>query len=144
MIYAKIENGEITRFPYSIEDLRKENPNVSFPKVLNEDDLETFGVVKVKLLARPPTNTLTQVLYRKNPELVNGEWVVGWTVETRPDAEFSVRRFRNSLLKDSDWTQGKDIPDEFSAAWATYRQELRDLTNNENWPNVAFPSPPTI
>lgn len=144
MIYAKIENGEVTRFPYSIEELRKENPNVSFPRKLNDDDLEAFGVVEVKLLTRPPVNNLTQLITRKNPELVNGEWVVGWTVETRPDAEDSVRRFRNNLLKDSDWTQGKDIPDGISGAWATYRQELRDLSSKEEWPNVAFPAPPSI
>jgi len=26
--YAKIENGEVIKYPYSIEDLRIDNPNV--------------------------------------------------------------------------------------------------------------------
>ena len=39
---------------------------------------------------------------------------------------------RNNKLKDSDWTQLPDSPlsDSKKAEWATYRQALRDLTNN--------------
>ena len=39
---------------------------------------------------------------------------------------------RNSLLAGSDWTQMPDSPltTEQQAAWATYRQELRDITDN--------------
>lgn len=44
----------------------------------------------------------------------------------------NVRRQRNHLLASSDWTQLMDSPlDEFERnAWAAYRQELRDLTDN--------------
>ena len=39
---------------------------------------------------------------------------------------------RNALLKESDWTQIPDSPltTEQQAVWATYRQELRDITDN--------------
>ena len=52
---------------------------------------------------------------------------------------------RDLLLADSDWTQGADSPlsEEDKAAWATYRQELRDLPSAEGFPNVAFPTPPS-
>ena len=41
-----------------------------------------------------------------------------------------IRNKRNELLKESDWTQVNDCPlsDSKKAEWATYRQELRDLT----------------
>ena len=41
-----------------------------------------------------------------------------------------IRNKRNELLKESDWTQVNDspLPDSKKAEWATYRQELRDLT----------------
>jgi len=50
---------------------------------------------------------------------------------------------RNGLLKDSDWTQVPDAPVD-AAAWATYRQQLRDLPANTTDPrNVAWPEPPS-
>ena len=41
-----------------------------------------------------------------------------------------IRNKRNELLKESDWTQAIDspLPDIKKEEWATYRQELRDLT----------------
>lgn len=46
--------------------------------------------------------------------------------------EFELRRIRNALLRDSDWTQFNDSPmsEEQKQAWAVYRQALRDLPNN--------------
>jgi len=43
-----------------------------------------------------------------------------------------LRAIRNDLLKSSDWTQMPDSPlnGEQKGAWATYRQELRDLPEN--------------
>jgi hypothetical protein len=45
-----------------------------------------------------------------------------------------VRNLRNSLLKDSDWTQIPDSPLSVEAKqqWAQYRQSLRDLPNTYN------------
>jgi hypothetical protein len=51
----------------------------------------------------------------------------------------AIRTQRNKRLKESDWTQVADAPVD-KAAWATYRQALRDITeqagfpNNINWP----------
>ena len=45
------------------------------------------------------------------------------------DGDFrDIRRSRNSLLRDSDWTQlpGGPLTDGKKAEWDTYRQELRD------------------
>lgn len=56
-----------------------------------------------------------------------------------------VRAERNALLTASDWTQVADAPlsDEQKAAWAVYRQELRDVTDQEGFPfNVTFPQQP--
>lgn len=42
-----------------------------------------------------------------------------------------LRRRRNKLLAESDWTQANDSPltDNEKQSWATYRQALRDVTN---------------
>jgi hypothetical protein len=49
------------------------------------------------------------------------------------------RTTRDKLLADTDWTQMNDSPltNEAKTAWATYRQELRDLTDSDAWPNLA-------
>jgi hypothetical protein len=48
------------------------------------------------------------------------------------------RKTRNDLLTDSDWTQMNDSPltNEEKTAWATYRQELRDISDLDAWPNL--------
>jgi hypothetical protein len=50
-----------------------------------------------------------------------------------------LRFNRNDLLRSSDWTQMNDSPlsNEQKTAWATYRQELRDITDLDAWPNLA-------
>jgi hypothetical protein len=58
----------------------------------------------------------------------------------------SVRQQRGEKLKDSDWTQVADAlldaPVD-KAAWATYRQALRDVTGQEGFPwAITWPEQP--
>lgn len=56
--------------------------------------------------------------------------------------EAEVRSERNALLSLSDWTQVADAPVNKSA-WATYRQALRDITQQSGFPNnVIWPTKP--
>jgi hypothetical protein len=49
---------------------------------------------------------------------------------------------RNELLAASDWTQVIDAPVD-QAVWATYRQELRDITTQPGFPeNIIWPMQP--
>jgi ABC-type Fe3+-hydroxamate transport system substrate-binding protein len=53
-----------------------------------------------------------------------------------------IRAQRNLLLATCDWTQVADAPAD-QAAWASYRQELRDITSQPGFPaNVVWPEPP--
>lgn len=53
-----------------------------------------------------------------------------------------IRTKRNALLQQSDWTQVADAPVD-QAAWATYRQALRDVTTQEGFPEaVVWPIAP--
>lgn len=55
-----------------------------------------------------------------------------YTDKNAPALMVYIREKRNRKLLDSDWTQSADSPlsDSKKAEWATYRQALRDLTNN--------------
>ena len=57
----------------------------------------------------------------------------------------AIRQKRNDLLTKSDWTQipGSPLTDEQKAAWATYRQQLRDLAIDGSCPlDFVWPTPP--
>ena len=56
--------------------------------------------------------------------------------------EDDIRVVRNGLLSESDWTQIADSPVD-KDAWATYRQELRDVPSQAGFPeNVTWPTKP--
>ena len=64
-----------------------------------------------------------------------------------------LRKERNSLLDQTDWTQHDDVPSETKTKWQTYRQQLRDLPAsasptldsdyNLNFSSVTWPTEPT-
>jgi hypothetical protein len=54
----------------------------------------------------------------------------------------NARKRRNKLLSASDWTQVADAPVD-KAAWATYRQALRDISAQAGFPwAVEWPTQP--
>lgn len=86
-------------------------------------------------------------------EDVDGKYVVDGVLTPRPQAELdaealeeawaALRRKRIFFLRESDWTQVPDAPVD-AAAWAVYRQQLRDLPANTTDPrNVEWPEPPS-
>jgi len=53
-----------------------------------------------------------------------------------------VKRGRNALLAQSDWTQLPDVPLTTQAAWAAYRQALRDVPNQPDPLHIVWPVAP--
>lgn len=74
-----------------------------------------------------------------------GDSYVGETF-SRPNQDekkaANIRSQRDRILSSSDWTQVADAPVD-QAAWATYRQELRDVPAQTGFPNeVTWPVAP--
>ena len=124
-------------------------PNTSLP-LLTEAVLNELGadVILEGAQAQP---TRYQIGFRDGVEQVDGKWFTKYSVSdldadgiAAKDAEQakSVRAERNRLIAECDWTQVEDSPVD-KAAWATYRQELRDLTLQAGFPfDVTYPTKP--
>lgn len=68
-------------------------------------------------------------------------------VESPNDIKRNIRFNRDRMLLESDWTQLADSPlsDSKKAEWATYRQTLRDLTDNiDSSGSVTYPDAPSL
>ena len=78
------------------------------------------------------------------------EWNTKVVEDTPIIAMDALREHRDSLLKESDWTQTPDVPESIKNEWTAYRQALRDLpTNspnatieNDRLVNVTWPTKP--
>jgi hypothetical protein len=96
--------------------------------------------------------TRYQVAFADGAQQIGGKWYTKYSVadmsaeaKAAKDAEQakSVRTDRNTKLAATDWTQGKDIPDNVSSTWAAYRQALRDITAQAGFPwGVQWPTQP--
>ena len=67
------------------------------------------------------------------------EWEDTRTINQQWDI---VKQQRDTLLQQSDYTQLPDVPLDNKPEWATYRQELRDVTNQPDPFNIVWPVPP--
>jgi hypothetical protein len=147
-MYAKLNNGQVEIYPYTIGQLRKDHHNVSFPKVLTDDVLAQFNTVRVTPTERPND-------YTKNFSVtvvqVNGSWVEKWTSTSATQAEITertankaaqVRAERDALLAATDYTQLADAPGD-ATAWASYRGALRNLPTRSGFPwTMTWPTKP--
>jgi len=142
-MYVKITNGSVEQYPYTLGNLRRDNPNVSFPKTVPESTLNDYGVFKVEEAEKPAFDVLTQSISEANPAMVDGKWTQQWTISDRSEdqAATNVRAHRASLLSDTDYLALSD--NTLSAEMAAYRQALRDITSQEGFPyNITWPTKP--
>ena len=147
MLLVKTANGEVEQFPYTLGELRRDNPNTSFPKHMENELLEIYGVYPVSVSARPSNDELVQTIVRNlaPTQDSDGNWSVGYTVENKSQnqAETNVRNKRDSLLSETDWTALSD--NTMSTEMVAYRQALRDITAQEGFPyDVTWPTKPAF
>lgn len=142
-------DGSIDRYPYTLTDLRRTNPGTSFAKQISDDTAAAFNCFPVTP-TEPPAEDHTVNLERTAVKQ-GGAWVEQW-ISTPATAEQiterttaksnDIRTDRNKRLADCDWTQLPDAPVD-AAAWATYRQALRDVSNQPGFPwNITWPKAP--
>jgi len=65
-MFVKITNGQVAQYPYTAGNLRRDNPNVSFPKNIPNGVFARYGVYPVGYQAAPEYDPLTHRLEHSN------------------------------------------------------------------------------
>ena len=86
-MFVKITNGQVDQYPYTVGDLRKAHPNVSFPRNLSSDTLAQFNVYPVTIAPAPEFNARTHRLVTQQPTQVDGVWTVTKAVVAKDQAQ---------------------------------------------------------
>ena len=144
MFYVYVPKGAEPTYPFSLTDLRRVHPNVSWPVEIDAATAEEFDCFVVT-----PTNAPVATgkrAERTSPVLVSGQWVEQWVLVDYSADEIEqqwagIRADRNASLSACDWTQLPDAPVD-AAAWTTYRQALRDITMQADPFNIQWPTKP--
>lgn len=119
-IYEK-SSGEIVQTGFSPQDFI--------------DGFEAEGQAIVVGRADPRENVVEGGVLVMKPDSVLSQIALS-------EAMAEVRHIREVLLSQSDWTQLPDAPVD-QAAWAAYRQELRDITTQSGFPDsITWPIAP--
>ena len=77
-MYLKVING--TPQKYTINQLRFDNPNTSFPKVPPNELLASWGVYEYTVEEKPYFDGITQKLEEVFKQNDQGDWVLSWNI----------------------------------------------------------------
>lgn len=144
-MHMKLTNGVPAKC--TLGQLRRDNPQTSFPKLIPDDLLASYNVYPYTRPIAPEYDGLTHRITDGAFEQVDGAWVLPYVVEQQPleQAERNIRSRRDGLLQETDWIviksyeRGENIP----AVWEIYRQALRDVTTQAGFPySVEWPTEP--
>lgn len=150
-MFARLLNGTVAEYPYSFTKLRADNPNTSFPANPSTALLAAWNVVPVEPVEQPAIDRATHKLAEGVPVRFGNVWRQAWQAVPLSAQEAAgalaaqweaVRAERDALLAASDWTQLPDAPVD-AAAWAVYRQALRDVTQQADPFAIVWPVAPT-
>ena len=149
--------------------LRKENPNISLPRVWNSNVHDALNVDPVEYAPKPTEGIGAYQEIQRNGavQTAGGEWVQAWVVVDRfqdttdsdgnvttkaeheaayqqgldDNAAQSNRSQRDRLIAETDWWASSDLT--MTAEQTAYRQALRDITSHANWPHLDAADWPT-
>jgi hypothetical protein len=147
MWYVQAQGDTFIRHIFDVEPTQWDADNYYYARRLTDEQVERFGVHKKQIVTPPYHDAATQHLEEGPALLIDGVWTQNYIVTdlsadesaAKVGAQWTVIRVeRNKLLVESDWTQLPDAPVD-AAAWATYRQALRDVTDQANPFNIVWP-----
>jgi len=154
-VFAKIKDGVVEKFPYSIRELFRDHPNTSFPARPSDATLAAFDVVRVTEKPLPGFDEQESFLVQGATPFKEGDQWFTQPATHRFSAEqlvdrnaaqtLSVYAERDRLLLETDWVIVKSIETNVPvpAKWLSYRRALRDISLQEGFPcSVTWPVKP--
>lgn len=150
MWYVQANGDTFIRHVHDVEPTRWDDNNFCRVGKLTPEQIVEFGVHQLKLVTPPYYDPATQTREHGPALLIDGVWTQNYIVSdldadaaaAKAEAQWAViRAERNAKLVASDWTQVADAPVD-SAAWAVYRQALRDITTQADPFNIIWPTKP--
>ena len=137
-MYAKIINGALVKYPYSLEEMRAENPEVAID---DEPTNVQLAACNAKRAARGPSPTQSSRTHSFSTSFTTNDdgsvSIIFVPHELdRNVAEFNMRSARDSALTRCDWVitrafeEGNPVP----ANYLAYRNALRDLPAQAGFP----------
>lgn len=93
-MYAKIQDGKVIQYPYTLEQLYEDTPGVAFPPHLTAETLAPFDVVIVVATAMPQYDQITQSVIEDGPVFVSkrNRWEQQWSVIDASLVEIAQRK----------------------------------------------------
>ena len=102
-------------YPYSISQLKRDNPQTSFPKEITDAVLEGWGVFPVYPTEQPKYNSVTHSIAELPPAYVNGRWEQQWEVyELEPEVIRANQQSASEALQQSVVASTQDRLDSFA------------------------------
>ena len=89
---ALIQSNTVTKYPYSVGELKKDNPQVSYPENPSVELLESCGVYEVSTSQLPSCDFSTQRIEENLPLLLDGVWTQAWDVIALTDEEIAKQQ----------------------------------------------------
>jgi hypothetical protein len=151
LYYVQANGDTFVRHIHDVEPTRWDEDNFCRVAKLTPEQTVQFDVHQLKLVTPPYYDPATQTREHGPALLIDGVWTQNYIVsDLGADASAAtvsaqwtvIRAERNKLLVESDWTQLPDAPVD-AAAWATYRQALRDVTDQANPFAIVWPERPS-
>jgi hypothetical protein len=98
---------------YSVNQLRADNPNVSFPRVTSHAALAAFGVFPAEWAAQPAHTPAAEKLEPGAFTEVDGAWFRGWNVITLSQEELAA----NVQTKLAELAAARSVKEEGGVIW---------------------------
>lgn len=151
MMYLKINEDNTITYPYSISQLKNDNPNTSFFEIIPLQTLLDYNVHIVNSIEKG--DDYTKNYTEGTPQLIDGQYFQNWVITnaTQEQIDFrisskwdDIRLMRNQYLSECDWTILPDSPlsESKKSEWSIYRQALRDITLQTDPFNIVWPTKP--
>lgn len=91
---AKIINNVVIKYPYTLSDLKKDHPNISFPDVRTPEMEAAYDVFTIIDATRPSYDFATQNKPVRGllPEKIDGQegWYILWDVQDKNQEELDA------------------------------------------------------